>query len=100
LRQIADVVIDSSSFNKARGDGYLLSLTVKSRAAIPLEMPAVELTLTDAQDQPVLRRVLLPADLAAPAELAARGEWSTSISVAVTSGASRVSGYRVTTFYP
>lgn len=99
-RQIADLVIDSSSFNKARGDGYLLSVTVKSRAEIPLEMPAVELTLTDAQDQPVLRRVLLPADLAAPVELAARGEWSTSVSVVVTSGASRVSGYRVTTFYP
>lgn len=99
-RQIADLVIDSSSFNKARGDGYLLALTVKSRADIPLEMPAVELTLTDAQDQPVLRRVLLPSDLAAPAELAARGEWSTSVSVVVTSGASRVSGYRVMTFYP
>lgn len=99
-RQIADLVIDSSSFNKARGDGYVLALTVKSRAEIPLEMPAVELTLTDAQDQPVLRRVLLPADLAAPAELAARGEWSTSVSVVVTSGASRVSGYRVMTFYP
>lgn len=99
-RQIADVVIDSSSFNKARGDGYLLSLTVKSRATIPLEMPAVELTLTDAQDQPVLRRVLLPADLAAPVELPARGEWSTSLSVVVTTGASRVSGYRLLTFYP
>lgn len=99
-RQIADVVIDSSSFNKARGDGYLLSLTVKSRATIPLEMPAVELTLTDAQDQPVLRRVLLPADLAAPVELPARGEWSTSVSVVVTTGASRVSGYRLLTFYP
>lgn len=100
-RQIADLVIDSSSFdNKPRGDGSLLSVTVKNRAEIPLAMPAVELTLTDAQDQPVLRRVLLPADLAAPAELPARGEWSASISVVVTSGASRVSGYRVSTFYP
>lgn len=99
-RQIADVVIDSSSFNKARGDSYQLALTVKSRAAIPLEMPAVELTLTDAQDQPVLRRVLMPADLAAPAELAARGEWSASVAVVVTSGAARVSGYRLLAFYP
>lgn len=58
LRQISDVVIDSSSFNKARGDSYVLAITMKSRATLPLEMPAVELTLTDAQDQPVLRRVL------------------------------------------
>ena len=99
-RQIADVVIDSSSFNKARGDSYQLALTVKSRAAIPLEMPAVELTLTDAQDQPVLRRVLMPADLAAPVELAARGEWSASVAVVVTSGGARVSGYRLLAFYP
>ncbi|MFD2301291.1 DUF3426 domain-containing protein [Paracidovorax citrulli] len=51
-RRIADVVIDSSSFNKARGDGYLLSLTIRSRADFPVAMPALELTLTDAQEQP------------------------------------------------
>ena len=99
-RQIADVVIDSSSFNKARGDSYQLALTIKSRAAIPLAMPAVELTLTDVQDQPVLRRVLLPADLGAPSELPARGEWSSSLSVLVTTGGARVAGYRLLAFYP
>ena len=99
-RQIADVVIDSSSFSKARGDSYQLALAMKSKADIPLAMPAVELTLTDAQDQPVLRRVLLPTDMAAPAELPARGEWSTSVSVIVTTGGARVAGYRLLAFYP
>ena len=99
-RQIADVVIDSSSFNKARGDSYQLALAMKSKAGIPLAMPAVELTLTDAQDQPVLRRVLLPADMGAPAELPARGEWATSVSVIVTTGGARVAGYRLLAFYP
>ena len=99
-RQIADVVIDSSSFNKTRGDSYQLALAMKSKADIPLAMPAVELTLTDAQDQPVLRRVLLPSDMAAPAELPARGEWSTSVSVIVTTGGARVAGYRLLAFYP
>jgi predicted Zn finger-like uncharacterized protein len=99
-RQIADVVIDSSSFNKARGDSYQLALAMKSKASIPLAMPAVELTLTDAQDQPVLRRVLLPADLGAPMELPARGEWSGSVSVIVTTGGARVAGYRLLAFYP
>ncbi|MFT4242160.1 MAG: DUF3426 domain-containing protein [Acidovorax sp.] len=99
-RQIDDVVIDSSSFNKARGDSYQLALAIKSRASIPLAMPAVELTLTDAQDQAVLRRVLLPSDLGAPAELAARGEWSTTASVIVTTGGARVAGYRLLAFYP
>ena len=100
VRQIADVVIDSSSFNKARGDSYQLALTMKSTATIPLAMPAVELTLTDAQDQPVLRRVLLPTDMAAPAELPAKGEWGTSVSVLVTTGGARVAGYRLLAFYP
>lgn len=99
-RQIADVVIDSSSFSKARGDSYQLALTMKSKAGIALAMPAVELTLTDAQDQPVLRRVLLPTDLGAPVELPARGEWSTSVSVIVTTGGARVAGYRLLAFYP
>ena len=100
VRQIADVVIDSSSFNKARGDSYQLALTMKSTATIPLAMPAVELTLTDAQDQPVLRRVLLPTDMAAPTELPAKGEWGTSVSVLVTTGGARVAGYRLLAFYP
>jgi hypothetical protein len=99
-RQIADVVIDSSSFNKARGDSSQLTLAMKSKASIPLAMPAVELTLTDAQDQPVLRRVLLPADMGAPAELSALGEWSTAVSVVVTTGGARVAGYRLLAFYP
>lgn len=99
-RQIADIVIDSSSFNKARGDSYHLALTMKSKASIPLAMPAVELTLTDAQDQPMLRRVLLPTDMGAPMELPAGGEWSASVSVIVTTGGARVAGYRLLAFYP
>lgn len=99
-RQISDVVIDSSSFNKARGDSYVLAITMKSRATLPLEMPAVELTLTDAQDQPVLRRVLLPSEMSAPQELPAGGEWNAAVSVLVTTGGARVAGYRLLAFYP
>lgn len=99
-RQIADVVIDSSAFNKARGDSYQLSVTIKNKASIPLATPAVELTLTDTQDQPVLRRVLLPNDMGAPGALPARGEWSASVSVIVTTGGARVAGYRLLAFYP
>ena len=99
-RQIGDVAIESASFNKARGDGYQLSLSMKSKAAIAVATPAVELTLTDAQDQPVLRRVLLPADMAAPAQLQPGGSWSTSVAVVVTTGGARVVGYRLLAFYP
>ncbi len=100
LRQIADIVIDSSSFNKRRGDSYQLTFALKNRAAVPLAMPAMELTLTDAQEQPVLRRVFLPHEMAAPAELPALGDWTSSVAVVVTTGGARVAGYRLVAFYP
>lgn len=99
-RQIESIAIESSSFVKSRGDSYQLLLTITNKASVPLAMPAVELTLTDSQDQAVLRRVLLPADLAAPAEIAAGDVWSTTVAVVVTTGGARVAGYRVLAFYP
>lgn len=99
-RQISDVVIDSSAFNKARGDSYLLALTLKNRSGLALEMPAIELTLTDAQDQAIVRKVLLPADLGAEASIAAHQEWMGSVPVVVTTGGGRVAGYRLLAFYP
>ena len=59
LRQIDAIQIDSSTFNKARADSYLLVFVIRNSAAVTLATPAMELTLTDSQDQPVLRRVLL-----------------------------------------
>ena len=100
LKQMSEVVIDSSSFNKGRGDSYQLTFAIKNRANIPLAMPAMELTLTDAQDQPVLRRVFLPPEMAAPAELPALGAWNSSVAVIVTTGGARVAGYRLLAFYP
>ena len=59
----------------------------------------VELTLTDAQDQPVLRRVLLPADMGAPGTCRGR-RMEASVSVLVTTGGACVAGYRLLAFYP
>lgn len=102
-RQIDAIVIDSSSFNKLRGDAYRLNFTLKNQAAIQVEMPALELTLTDGQDQPLLRRVLLPADLGThPGVIAATADWSGSLALAVAGNGSgaRVAGYRLLAFYP
>lgn len=99
-RDIAAVVVDSSSFNKERGDSYQFALTLKNHSNIALETPAIELTLTDAQDQAVLRRVFFASDLAAPAQLAARGDWSASVQMGVSAPDARITGYRVLAFYP
>jgi len=65
-------------------------------------MPALELTLTDSQDQALVRRVLLPAEIAAPPAISASGEWSGTIALALNANGttSRVAGYRLLAFYP
>ena len=66
-------------------------------------MPAVELTLTDTSDQPLLRRVLTISELGAPAALPAGGEWSGSLEMDVALDGdmpAQIAGYRVLAFYP
>jgi hypothetical protein len=97
------VAIETSSFNKLRGDTYRLNVTLKNQSATPVAMPALELTLTDTQDQAVVRRVLQSGDFApGTAAIGAASDWSTSIGIVVNPSAAggRVSGYRVIAFYP
>lgn len=106
-RNIDAVVIDSSSFTRAAGDAYRLQFTLRNQAPVDVAVPALELTLTDLQEQTVLRRVLRPAELGSrvPATLAPSAEWSGSLTLSVANASSnasagRVSGYRVLAFYP
>ena len=100
-REISSVVVDSSSFNKLQGNDYQFVITLKNRSGMELEMPAVELTLTDAGDQPVLRRVFTLSDLTGRPLLAARGEWSVTLKMQLASSDSaRIASYRVLAFYP
>jgi hypothetical protein len=48
----------------------------------------------------LLRRVLLPAELGAPAQLAAQGEWSVRTQVQLSGPALGLAGYSVLAFYP
>jgi predicted Zn finger-like uncharacterized protein len=102
-RHIDAIAIDSSSFNKLRGDAYRLNVTLRNQAAVEVAMPALELTLTDGQDQPLVRRVLVPSELGPGAgAIAAASEWSGSLALAVAANGigARVVGYRLLAFYP
>ncbi|MEJ6024148.1 DUF3426 domain-containing protein [Ramlibacter sp. PS4R-6] len=102
-RNIESVAIETSSFSKLRGDTYRLNVTLRNQAAMAVAMPALELTLTDAQDQAVVRRVLQSAEFApGVASLGARADWSASLAIAVNASAAggRIAGYRVLAFYP
>nr|WP_315465653.1 DUF3426 domain-containing protein [uncultured Rhodoferax sp.] len=103
LRSIDAVVIESSSFTKVRTDVYRLNLALKNNGPVPVAPPALELTLTDMQDQSLMRRVLKPHEFGFAAETFEPGaEFSAVLPIAVRSGnqAERVSGYRLLAFYP
>lgn len=103
LRQIDSVVIDSSAFVKVRGDVYRLSFALKNSAQWELAVPALELTLTDAQDQAVIRRVFVASDFAGKQQaMGANAELAASMPVAVkqVANADRIAGYRLVAFYP
>ena len=103
-QRIEAIAIESSAFTRLRADAFRLNLTLNNQSDIALAVPALELTLTDLQDQPVLRRVLQPAELGpgTPSVIAARTEWSSTLTVAIGPGVdpARIVGYRVLAFYP
>lgn len=85
------------------GSGLLLTATLKNRAPFAQDYPALELTLTDTQDQALVRKVLapadwLPADRAGNAGFAAQGEVAVKL-LFDAEGVPAV-GYRLYLFYP
>lgn len=100
-QQIGAMVVSGSTFAKGeRERAYQLSLTIHNRASTPVGMPAVELTLTDSQDQAIARKVIQAKELGAPQELKAGAEWSSTLPVTTEGLNLQVSGYRVLLFYP
>ena len=100
-RAIADVVISGSGFKQLADDRqYQWSLTLENRSDVPVAMPMAELTLTDAQDRPLLRRVIDLRLLGGPEQLHARQEWSVNVPVQVQDLGAAVAGYRALVFYP
>ncbi len=80
-----------------------LTVLVRNRAPVAVEHPAFELTLTDAQDQVLARRMFLPAEYlgaagGTDAGLAAGGELP--IQLFLDTGRIAAAGYRLYFFYP
>ena len=103
-KRIESLVIDSSSFNKINDIGaYRLAFSLKNTASASVAMPSLEVTLTDTQDQALLRRVLTPAQLGSTdGLLAANAEFSGALTLQLQleTPPLRVAGYRLLAFYP
>lgn len=97
------VGIESSDLEPAGGDRLLLTATLKNRAPFVQEVPHLELTLTDTQDDALLRKVLPPADWlpagqSAAAGFSARGELA--VKLLLEAKDVPAVGYRLYLFYP
>jgi hypothetical protein len=96
--EASDLQADTTNTNV-----MVLSATLKNRAVFSQQHPLLELTLTDAQDQPVVRRVLSPQDyigksVNAQAGFAANSE--IAIKVFIEGSQVKATGYRLYLFYP
>ncbi len=102
VKRIDAVVIDSSTLVRRLGDFYSFDLVLKNTAAIPVAVPALELSLTDIADKVVARRIFLPAELPqAPTVLAASGQLSVNLRLSIAlSDDVPMAGYRALVFYP
>jgi predicted Zn finger-like uncharacterized protein len=96
------VGIESSNLSPDSGGKLLLTATLKNRAPFAQQFPALELTLTDTNDQPLARRVLAPADYLTPPALAAGFPANGELAVNLTVDAVGMpaAGYQLYLFYP
>lgn len=102
-RWIEAIVVDSSGLVRVEGtQTYRLSVMLRNRAAMPLAMPAVDLTLTDLRGGVIARRVLSARDLGSSANsVAPLAELPLVATLAVPLPPdTAVAGYTIEFFYP
>jgi predicted Zn finger-like uncharacterized protein len=103
LKQIESIVIDSSTFATVRAENYRLEFSLRNTATLDVAMPSIELSLTDAQDQTLVRRVIRPDEFGAPTPaLPTDSSWSgaLTLNVKLANNTDRIAGYRLLAFYP
>lgn len=101
-QQIESVRLDGTALVRTGGGAYRLEVGLYNTANWPVATPALELSLTNARDDVVLRRVILAGDWSSPvAELPPQGGVALSVLLSVADTETlRTSGYRALVFYP
>ena len=104
-RDVAGLAIDASDLqaDPAHKGLLILSATIRNRATIALAYPHLELTLSDSNDQTVVKRALAPAEYASgtaqiAAGIPANGE--VLVKLFIDASATSQVGYRLYLFYP
>lgn len=98
-RQVDAITVESTTLTRAIGrDGYVLVVTLQSRARHAVAMPWLDLALTDGNGRLLVRKALAPRDFGAPGVLEPGRD--TTLQLALDAGAARVAGYTVEIFHP
>ncbi len=107
LPRRADLMSIESSDLQAdpqRQGAIVLNALLRNRAPFAQEYPSLELTLTDQGDQPVIRRVLLPADYLQEKRAALAsglgGGAEEAVRIHLETGGLTATGYQLFLFYP
>lgn len=103
LPKRAELMTIESSDLQSDGDYLVLVAILRNRASYAQSFPAIELTLTDPRDQPVVRRVLAPRDYLDPSVAAddgVRAGGEVLARVYIDASGVNATGYRIVVFYP
>ena len=105
LKDVAALSIDASDLqaDPAHRGLLILTATIRNRAPYAIGYPHLELTLTDAQDQVVVRRALGPPDyVSGTANTAAgiAGNGEVPVKLFIDASATSQAGYRLYLFFP
>jgi predicted Zn finger-like uncharacterized protein len=102
VRRLEAIAIDSTALVRRLDQFYAFDIVLKNTAAIPLAVPALELTLTRMDDSVLARRVFMPQELpGVPGLLPASGSVAFSLRLSLALGEDPpMAGYRALVFYP
>lgn len=104
-RRTEQLAIESSDLqaDPKRPNTVILTAALRNRGSGVVAHPALELTLTNAQDQGIAKRIFQPADYLADPSAATRGMAAmseVSVRIALDTGELKPAGYRLFLFYP
>jgi predicted Zn finger-like uncharacterized protein len=105
LRDVAALSIDASDLqaDPAHRGLLVLTATLRNRAAYPIGYPHLELTLTDGNEQVVVRRALAPAEYVSGTVNTATGiapNGEIPVKLFIDASATVQAGYRLYLFFP
>jgi hypothetical protein len=111
LQKTDAVVIDYASVDLLRSEHtmgemplqapqWTLQINLRNKDRVPVATPWIELTLTDVQDKPVVRKALNLAEWGAPAVMAPGEIIEHELLLSLKRENASFMGYRLLTFYP